>query len=79
MANGAPATFSESEATRGTIRGFALAALGFLALMIYAPPVRDIFHFTTIGWNFFMVPLSAGTLVIFFLEIAKSYFARDLV
>jgi len=54
-------------------------ALSFLAAVIYLPPVRDIFRFTAIGWNSFMVRLSAGTLVVFFLEIAKNYFARDLV
>ena len=54
-------------------------ASGFLAAVIYVAPARDIFRFTTIGWNSFIVSLGAGALVVFCLEIAKTYFPRDLV
>jgi len=54
-------------------------ALGFLGAVIYIPPARDIFRFTAMDWNSFIVPIGAGALVIFCLEIAKTYFPRDLV
>ena len=54
-------------------------ALGFLAAVIYVPSASEIFRFTPIGWNSFMVPLTAGALVVVCLEIAKTYFPKDLV
>ncbi|MET0585688.1 MAG: cation-translocating P-type ATPase C-terminal domain-containing protein [Candidatus Binatia bacterium] len=45
--------------------------LSFLAAVIYIPQARAIFRFAELDWSDLMIPLSAGSLAVLCLEIAK--------